>query len=199
MSNGNSYAEKLRDPRWLLKRRGILEARGNACELCGGGLNLTIHHGYYRPKGNPWEYEEGTLWVLCWSCHEKVQEKVIRLHRQVAYTHPRDLDDLFARVDDVAHEVQYGIMKKEFEEILEEEMEAQSTLYSDYTATIVACGDLGPSIAHEIEDAAEKEFPGISIFLSQEEGSPDGATMVEGPDGEVRQSVQAWFDAARER
>ena len=68
-----SYREKLMDERWLQKRQRLLDSRGQRCELCGCIGNLTIHHGYYRFKTDPWDYDNASLWVLCWPCHEKTQ------------------------------------------------------------------------------------------------------------------------------
>lgn len=64
------YANLLGDPRWISRRREILEARGRRCEDCGSEeLELNIHHGYYRAGRMPWDYPDNALHVLCSRCH----------------------------------------------------------------------------------------------------------------------------------
>jgi hypothetical protein len=66
----NSYAEKLKDPRWQKKR---LEALSNAdfcCEACCDSTStLHVHHKQYFKGREPWEYDVEQLGVLCESCH----------------------------------------------------------------------------------------------------------------------------------
>jgi hypothetical protein len=68
-----SYAEKLRDPRWQKKRLEILSRDEFTCLLCQGKKDeLHVHHAYYLPDRDPWEYEDSTLWTLCFRCHSFV-------------------------------------------------------------------------------------------------------------------------------
>ena len=65
-----SYAEKLRDPRWQKKRLEILERDGWTCRCCGDeDKTLHIHHRYYLRGIEPWEYELESLITLCEHCH----------------------------------------------------------------------------------------------------------------------------------
>lgn len=73
-----TYAEKLKDPRWIALRSRVLERDGFRCRCCQSPENLQIHHTRYQ--GEPWEVEPKYLITLCESCHEKrtVIERQIR-------------------------------------------------------------------------------------------------------------------------
>lgn len=65
-----TYAEKLKDPRWVAKRNEILERDNYCCQCCGEeGKPLQVHHLRYR--GEPWEVPNEWLETLCEECHEK--------------------------------------------------------------------------------------------------------------------------------
>lgn len=117
-----TYKEKLLDDRWVEKRERLLSAAGRRCSLCPSEKNLTIHHGYYRFKTDPWDYENESLWVLCWPCHEGIQLLTITIHRAIAHTHPRDIEKLKPKIVDAAFEAQFGITQAEAEEILREDL-----------------------------------------------------------------------------
>jgi replicative DNA helicase len=66
-----SYREKLKDPRWKKRRAEILERDGNACTECDSKKpSLEVHHKYYMPSIEPWDYPDEALQTLCGSCHE---------------------------------------------------------------------------------------------------------------------------------
>jgi hypothetical protein len=66
-----SYAEKLRDPRWQKKRMEILERDGWACSKCGAtDKTLHVHHKRYEAGRDPWDYPGDALAALCEQCHE---------------------------------------------------------------------------------------------------------------------------------
>ncbi len=74
---GSSYFEKLKDPRWQKIRLKILERDNWTCQNCGDKEStLNVHHRYYKPKLEPWEYPEESLITLCEECHEF--EKMLR-------------------------------------------------------------------------------------------------------------------------
>jgi len=57
-----SYAEKLKDPRWQRKRLEVMKRADFACENCGDREStLNVHHGYYEPGLDPWEYSDNAL------------------------------------------------------------------------------------------------------------------------------------------
>ena len=67
-----SYAEKLKHPNWQRKRLAILNRAGFKCEECGDGEStLHVHHCFYLPGREPWEYEDDELRALCQSCHDE--------------------------------------------------------------------------------------------------------------------------------
>ncbi len=175
--------------------------RGSRCQLCNTTKHLTIHHGYYRPKGNPWEYEDSSLWVLCWDCHEKVQIQMVEIHQLIGHIHPSELKELRQKLDDVVFEVEHGATEEELnemikweEQILQEELIAAMELYADYSVILISSSDLGPTQAFYIENNAYIEFPGISISVLEEETGVDGLASVDGPDKKVRSCIRSWFN-----
>lgn len=68
----DEYKAKLLDPRWQKKRLKILERDNWSCQCCFDGENtLHIHHRYYLPDTEPWEYPDESLMTLCAECHEE--------------------------------------------------------------------------------------------------------------------------------
>lgn len=74
-----SYAEKLKDPRWLELRKQVIERDKNICQLCYEEGVLQVHHAWgYRAGLEPWEYDINELITLCPNCHEKISDGVKR-------------------------------------------------------------------------------------------------------------------------
>lgn len=67
-----TYKELLEHPKWLKKRRIILERDNYQCALCGSKHNLQVHHIKYKDGRKPWEYPNAVLLTLCNECHQKV-------------------------------------------------------------------------------------------------------------------------------
>lgn len=67
-----SYAEQLKDKKWLAFRKFIFAVRGKACEMCGSTKILQVHHPKYKYGRKAWEYTCNDVIVLCQKCHEKV-------------------------------------------------------------------------------------------------------------------------------
>lgn len=68
---GKEYFEKLKDPRWQKLRLQVLERDEWACTICGSSSDtLHVHHGHYKSKFDPWEYDPQTLHTVCESCHD---------------------------------------------------------------------------------------------------------------------------------
>ncbi len=66
-----AYSEKLRDPRWQKRRLGVLERDGWTCRFCGATTKtLTVHHRWYVPGFQPWDYPDSALVTLCEDCHQ---------------------------------------------------------------------------------------------------------------------------------
>jgi|GEM_PF-3167674 len=189
-----SYKEKLRDPKWIAKREAILAERGEKCELCGTDQRLEIHHGYYRPGADPWDYEDDTLWCLCRGCHNEVQGKLTAIHKHIGEIHPKDLPELTAKIGDVTYEVKYGMTPAEVEQILAEERNADATLYQDYRIDLQFSNEYAPSRVDEVEAKAAERFPGIEIRTFEDNGSRDCVAQVFGPDREIRGRIKEWAD-----
>jgi len=66
-----SYQRKLKDPRWQKKRLEVMQRDKWKCRACGDEEEtLNVHHRYYMPGYEPWEYEDSVLVTLCEPCHE---------------------------------------------------------------------------------------------------------------------------------
>ena len=66
-----SYSEKLLDRRWQKRRLEELERAGWICEWCHIDDQSTLHVHHWVYAKNPWDAPEGTLSVLCETCHGK--------------------------------------------------------------------------------------------------------------------------------
>lgn len=65
------YLEKLRDPRWQKKRLEIMQRDGWKCGSCGReDKTLHVHHRYYTPGSDPWDYPDQAFLTLCEGCHQ---------------------------------------------------------------------------------------------------------------------------------
>ena len=66
-----TYAEKLTDPRWKVKRIEILKRDDFKCRECGhNDSTLNVHHIIYINGKEPWDYDNNFLITLCEKCHE---------------------------------------------------------------------------------------------------------------------------------
>ena len=69
--SGQSYLDKLRDPRWQKKRLEVMQRDKWTCQSCDDVSSpLNVHHKDYRQGLDPWEYELEELVTLCETCHE---------------------------------------------------------------------------------------------------------------------------------
>ena len=74
------YKEKLKDPRWIKRRREIMERNNHKCMICGeDSVLLNVHHLRYRKDAEPWEYDDCELVTLCEDCHKMVHENNLNL------------------------------------------------------------------------------------------------------------------------
>jgi hypothetical protein len=72
-----SYKDKLRDPRWQRRRLDVLNAANWTCQDAGCKSNtktLEVHHCYYLPDTDPWDYPTDAYLALCEDCHEERQQ-----------------------------------------------------------------------------------------------------------------------------
>ena len=74
------YKDKLKDPRWIKRRREIMERDNHRCMICGeDSVLLNVHHLRYRKDAEPWEYDDRELVTLCEDCHKMVHENNLNL------------------------------------------------------------------------------------------------------------------------
>lgn len=109
-TDGRSYYEKLRDPRWQQRRLAVLERDGWACTNCGDSKSeLHVHHVAYRRGADPWDYGDDDLTSLCATCHraEEAARKLAseRIGKEGAWQAVACLIEHFDRNDDS----QYGL------------------------------------------------------------------------------------------
>lgn len=75
-----NYKEKLKDPRWIRRRREIMERDNHRCMICGESSTLfNVHHLRYKKGAEPWEYGDTELVTLCEDCHKMVHDNKIEL------------------------------------------------------------------------------------------------------------------------
>lgn len=78
-----NYKEKLKDARWLIRKKEILIRDKYTCKLCGShgkdGAELHVHHLDYIRDREPWEYNDLHLVTLCDKCHNAVHTQNVRL------------------------------------------------------------------------------------------------------------------------
>jgi hypothetical protein len=60
------YPDYLLTPEWAERRRGALRRADHACQTCGAGGRLHVHHRTYERRG---EEPPDDLLVLCRDCH----------------------------------------------------------------------------------------------------------------------------------
>jgi len=86
------YYEKLKDPRWQKLRLMVMERENFTCEMCGAtDKTLNVHHGYYEPGYDPWDYRPDTLHCVCVGCHEVAQSDIRDLQMEIGRINPKHL------------------------------------------------------------------------------------------------------------
>lgn len=79
-----TYAEKLKDDRWLKRRNEILEIDNHKCRHCLHRHELQVHHRSYISGADPWQYPDEFLITLCATCH-KGEEHFKKLIKEKIY------------------------------------------------------------------------------------------------------------------
>lgn len=68
----DAYFAKYKDPRWQKMRLEVLNRDEFMCRLCFDSKStLHVHHRWYKPSSDPWEYSLEALVTLCEACHEE--------------------------------------------------------------------------------------------------------------------------------
>lgn len=97
-----SYAEKLRDPRWIQKARKIKQLAENKCQDCGASAALEAHHCYYlsmKDGYQPWEYPFSAFRALCRACHISREKAEIRMRAYMAKLNQDEMEALMKGFD----------------------------------------------------------------------------------------------------
>lgn len=82
--NAGQYENKISRPEWKAFASQVRNARGRACESCKrGNVSLQVHHVFYDPAIEPWEYAMGDVVVLCSACHGEIHEQLKSFRRAV--------------------------------------------------------------------------------------------------------------------
>ena len=96
------YSDLLKDERWEIKRKAILERDGHTCQQCGEDKGiLHVHHKYYDANTPPWEYPSNSLITLCELCHSDwdISRKGMRDFYKALLCAGWSYDDIFELVD----------------------------------------------------------------------------------------------------
>lgn len=92
-----TYAQKLRDPRWVRKAELVKKRAEYRCQDCGMEGPLDAHHCYYaamREGYQPWEYPLSAFRALCRTCHSSRELAEIRMRAFSASLTQTQLDKL---------------------------------------------------------------------------------------------------------
>lgn len=202
-SQKKTYAERLKDPRWINLRNEILKERGILCQSpgCDGtSQRFEVHHGFYVWHLEPWEYEKETLWVLCQNCHDKAHYSQAVVHRQFALKGPGTWDLDAQSIENAAEmdeQAQLDAMHAELQRAEQEQADALWSLNSGYTVTIYQSPDAPNSAAVYIAERLEHDFPGINVSVTA--STPDcnfeiyGDTAHVVPDDDQMSVIQNWL------
>lgn len=80
----NSYQSQLASEKWNEFSKQIRATR-NFCECCRqANKTLQVHHLFYEPGKNLWEYADGDLLVLCRECHQELHSQ-LKMFRKITF------------------------------------------------------------------------------------------------------------------
>lgn len=91
----NKYQKLLQDPRWIKKRKKIKKRDMYRCQSCyKEDVQLEVHHNFYLPNTDPWDYDDTDLITLCHNCHTEVTESKKMIKHKIDNLHPGGLSPL---------------------------------------------------------------------------------------------------------
>ena len=75
-----TYTEKLKSPEWQKKRLEILQRDNFVCCRClSGEKELHVHHHFYKPNKDPWDYHNDNFITYCVNCHKEKTEMINKI------------------------------------------------------------------------------------------------------------------------
>lgn len=81
-----TYSEKLKNPKWQRKRLEIMQRDGFKCSFCHSDKKeLNVHHLYYTPGLDPWEYDSESMVTLCFDCHDSTHTSLAKCAAIISY------------------------------------------------------------------------------------------------------------------
>jgi hypothetical protein len=111
MNEKTAYQKKLAHPKWQKKRLVIMQRDNFYCQYCNvADEELHVHHRYYLPNTEIWDYPDESLITLCNSCYESEENDLKELS---------NLDQRFRRlnlsayeINDIIAEIEYFVRRK---------------------------------------------------------------------------------------
>ena len=78
------YSQKLSTREWREFTKAARNFHGNHCKCCRRKDVVTqVHHIYYDPSKEPWEYDFNDTVLLCKACHEELHKQLNDFRRFV--------------------------------------------------------------------------------------------------------------------
>lgn len=192
------YKEQRSDQRWQQLTKRIRDAAGSQCVRCGATTELSTHHGYYHTGRKVWEYDEATLWCLCWPCHNELQPLLTEIHIRIATINPKHYPELLEVIRKHTAKFKPALTQVEIGELIVEVQKEDATRFSAYSVTLYQNSDLGSSAAPDVSTQASHIYPGLTIDIIMDDSHRDCTAYVDGPDEAIRQDIQLWFDRRQE-
>ena len=93
--NQSGYGKQIQSEKWIQFSKQIRSLR-DVCECCRqGDRQLQVHHLFYDPARDLWDYTNEELVVLCDTCHRDLHESLKEFRKHVfRYLTPRTLQVL---------------------------------------------------------------------------------------------------------
>lgn len=106
-----TYAEKLKDPRWIELREKVLERDSRTCQGCGSSTQLHVHHLRYAKSRDPWDVQLSDLVTFCKRCHEGQEMAISLFRRAISSLSPDHATELAFRVYGGVHRLSHTSYK----------------------------------------------------------------------------------------
>lgn len=81
----NKYKKQYSHPLWQKKRLEIMNRDKFTCQGCGDtDSRLSVHHKFYIPGNNIWDYENYFLVTLCDACHKESHVEINEMNNELS-------------------------------------------------------------------------------------------------------------------